>query len=312
MGKHVAFRALFIEKDAAAFQKLRAYLNDIPQTEVATESLLGDFFELRKSILEWCGPDDFTFFFIDPKGWKKAIEIPTLTPLLQRRNSEFLVNFMYDFLLRTHTQEPFEEDMRAIFGEVPDTEGLSSEDKEACLLKLYRSRIKEIVPGRGGKPRSVSVPVLYPAVDRTLYHLVYLTRHPKGITVFMEASEELDLVQRQTRAQAKQESRESRSGQIELFRASKLVRKERPTVRAEVKAYWLNALSNVPQLYGIEELADMLEATGWFESDFQIAFAELEKEGKVGNLDASGKRRSRFVHFDAHGNRGERLVKEKP
>ena len=219
MGRDVTFHALFIEKDRKAFQKLRDHLAGFRQEEVTADAFHGDFFDLRESILEWCGPDDFTFFFIDPKGWKNVVEIPTLTPLLRRPNSEFLINFMYDFLLRTHTQESFREDMQAIFGEVPDTEGLSPEEKEAYLLDLYRKRIKEISPAWGGKPRAVSVPVLYPTVDRTLYHLVYLTRHPKGITVFMEASEQLDLVQRRARAQAKQEDRESRSGQRELFPA---------------------------------------------------------------------------------------------
>lgn len=312
IGKDVTFRALFIEKDNDAFRRLRDYLAGVPHQEVTTNAFHGDFFELRKSILEWCGPKDFTFFFIDPKGWKNVVEIPTLTPLLQRPNSEFLVNFMYDFLLRTHTQESFQKDMQAIFGEVPDTEGLSPEDREAYLLNLYRKRLKEISPATGGKPRAASVPVLYPTIDRTLYHLVYLTRHPKGIVVFMEASEQLNLVQRRVRAQAKQENREFRTGQLELFRASTLVHQEKQAGRAAVKLYWLNRLSAIPRAFGVEDLADMLEDTGWFESDFQIAFGELENEGRVRNLDASGERRKRFVHFDAHGNRGERLVKETP
>ena len=312
MGKDVTFHALFIEKDENSFQKLQDYLAGSPQQEVAAEARPGDFFDLRETILEWCGPDDFTFFFIDPTGWKNVVEIPTLTPLLLRPNSEFLLNFMYDFLLRTHTQEPFQKDMEAIFGEVPDTEGLSPEEKEAYLLNLYRKRIKEILPAWGGKPRSVSVPVLYPTINRTLYHLVYLTRHPKGITVFMHESEKLDIVQRRARAQAKQENRESRSGQRELFPAATFVHKEKRADLVKVKAYWLDRLQATARLFGIEDLADMLEETGWFESDFQAAFGELEKEGRVKNLDARGKRRKRFVHFDAPGNKSERLMRLTP
>jgi hypothetical protein len=55
----------------------------------------------------------------------------------------------------------------------------------------------------------------------------------------------------------------------------------------------------------------MIEEKGWFESDFQAAFGELEKEGRVKNLDATGRRRTKFVHFTEHGNSGERLVREK-
>jgi len=74
----------------------------------------------------------------------------------------------------------------------------------------------------------------------------------------------------------------------------------------------MNKLSASPQFFGIDELADMLEETGWFESDFQAAFGELESEGRVKNLDAPRRRRTTYVHFDAQGNRGERLSKEQP
>jgi three-Cys-motif partner protein len=310
-GRDVTFHALFIEKDKNAFQKLHDHLHGLSEEEVSTDAFPGDFFDLRESILKWCGSEDFTFFFIDPNGWKNVVEIPTLAPLLQRPNSEFLINFMYDFLSRTQPQETFREDMLAIFGEVRDTGGLSPEQREAYLIDLYKQRLKKILPAMGGTPRAVSVPVLYPTIDRTLYHLVYLTRHPKGITVFMEASEKLDRLQDCARAQAKQEDRETRSGQLELFRASKSVHKEKRADSTQVRSYWLDKLSTTPRLFGVEELADMIEETGWFESDFQAAFGELGKEGKVKNLDAIGRRRTKFVHFTEHDNRGERLVKEK-
>ena len=307
-GREVSFHALFIEKDKIAFKKLQAHLSDFQQPGISTSAFHGDFFELPDSMLNWCGPD-FTFFFVDPKGWKNVVEIPTLTPLLQRPNSEFLINFMYDFLSRTHPQESFREDMLAIFGEVRETGGLSPEQREVYLIDLYKQRLKKILPAWGGKPRVVSVPVLYPTVDRTLYHLVYLTRHPKGITVFMKASDQLDLIQRRAREDAKH--REFGSWQRNMFTASSLISKERRAAVIEVKSYWLKRLSSTPSRFGIEELAEMIEETGRFESDFQVAFHELEKEGRVKNLDATGKRRTTFVNFTAQGNKGERLVREK-
>lgn len=307
--KNVEFHALFIEKKKAPFRELQSFLSDFPNQTISTKALNGDFFDLRDSILDWCGPADFTFFFIDPKGWKKVVEIPTLTPLLRRPNSEFLINFMYDFLLRTHTQASFREEMQAIFGEVPDTRTLSPEKKNKYLLDLYRHHLKEISPARGGKPRTFAVPVLYPMIDRSVYHLVYLTRHAKGMSVFAEESEKLDFLQRRTRADVKQADRVSRDGQLEMFRASSLVAKENRVDPAEVTSYWLKKLSTSPSMFGLEELADMLEETGWFESDLQTTFGELEKEGLVKNLDGSGKRRKKFVHFTENNNRGERLVR---
>lgn len=311
MGKEVRFHALYIEKNKRAFGKLQQYLATIPQAEVSTNALHGDFYELREPILDWCGPSDFTFFFIDPKGWKRVVEISTLTQLLRRANSEYLINFMYNFLIRAHTQPAFQAEMEEIFGYVPDTNGMSPTEREEYLIDLYKKRLKEILPLGGlSKPRAVTVPVLFPLKNLTKYHLVYLTRSAKGIVVFMSESGKLEIVQRRVRAQAKQEKRLSRTRQHEMFSASDMPSPIMQTDLGEVMDYWLKVLMTTPHFFGIEELAVMLEETGWFESDLQAAFGALKREGKVLNLDdESQRRRTRFIHFEANSNRGERLIK---
>jgi hypothetical protein len=222
---------------------------------------------------------------------------------------------MYDFVLRTHTQESFHGDMEAIFGYVPDTSGMTPSQKEVHLMSQYRCRLKEIAPDRGGRPRTALVPILYPLRNRTLYHLVYLTRSPTGIVVFMEGSERLDIIQRQVRSQAKQENRESRTGQYEFALSSSYgeAQNEGQVDPGEVEAYWLHKLSEAPKQFGIEQLADMIEETGWFESDFQTAFGNLAKRGKVANIDdKTDRRRKKYVHFEAKYNQGEDLIRIKP
>jgi hypothetical protein len=265
----------------------------------------GEFIELRQDILSWCGVNDFAFFFIDPKGWKDSVEIPTLQPLLQRRNSEFLINFMYDFLVRTHTQEPFAEHIQAIFGEVPETGGMSPKERENFLMKKYRNYLKFAQFSADGQPRAVSVAILDPLKDRTKYHLVYLTRHPFGIVVFMEESEKVDIVQRTVRAHTKQDRRIEKSGQFEIFQDDLGTSEEDRADISVVKQYWLSKLSSNPKRFDIISLSEMLEDTGWFISDFQTAFRELEEEGRVKNLDAKKKRSVNAVKFD----KGEMLVK---
>lgn len=311
LNKDVHFKALFIEQDQKAYKKLENFLETKKDYGIKTKSFPGDFFTLRSDILSWCGRDSFAFFFIDPTGWKHAVELPTLESLLKRPNSEFLINFMYDFLLRTHTQKAFENDMRQIFGEVPDTSGMSPEKREEHLVTLYRTNLKKVVPTRDGRPRTACVKVLKVLKERTLYHLVYLTRHAKGITEFMEASEKLEIVQKKVRAVAQQEHREERSGQLELYTADESVSEEIASIDlSQVKEYWLTRLSPVPQAFGVNEFADMLEETGWFMGDFQRAFGELAKAGNARNLDdLSGRRRSQFVHYEENGGKGERLVK---
>lgn len=303
---NVNFKAVFVEKDPKAYTKLRGYLDGRNDAGIETFPLQGEFIQLRQEILSLCCKDSFTFFFVDPTGWKDAVELSTLDPLLRRPNSEFLINFMYDFLLRTHTQEPFLDDMKRIFGRVPDTKGMTAKAREEHLIRLYRENLKTVVPTRGDKPRTACVQVKKVLLDRTLYHLVYLTRHPKGIAEFMAASDGLDLVQKRLRALAKQEAQVESNGQMVLIAADKSIKKEEGRADlSEVKSYWLTKLSSTPRRFGITELADMLEETDWFASDFQKAFKELDTEGKVKNQDAKKTRPVNAVNFE----KGEMLVK---
>lgn len=314
MGHNIRFRALFVEKNATAYHRLKEYLDSL-DTPVETESFHGEFYKVRHKILDWCGPTGFTFFFVDPLGWKNIVEVSTLEPFLQRPDSEFLINFMFEFILRAHDIPLHEKDMIAIFGQIPQTDGMTPDQKESYLVDLYRANLKRVQPSRGGKPRSVTVPIQRPDKDRTLYHLVYLTRHPLGIVKFMEASEHLEFVQKAVRIQAKHDKKIETTGQCELFGAFENIKIEQGTVPiCVVKEYLLRQLAFQPQLFGIDKLADMLEETGWFESNFQEAFHELQNEGKVKNHDDAekSKRRKKFIHFDANRNCGERLTKVTP
>ena len=152
------------------------------------------------------------------------------------------------------------------------------------------------------------VAVLYPVKERTNYHLVYLTRHPYGIKVFMEESAKVALVQKQVRAHTQQERRIEKTGQGEMFSDTAVPANTKDQVDlTEVKKYWLSKLTSIPKSFGIIELADMLEETDWFVMDFQNAFKELENEGLVKNLDKLKKRPVNAVKFEKE----EKLVRIK-
>ena len=124
LGVDARMRALFIERDKVAFQRLSAYLsNDAPKS-VEAKPLEGDFVDLRTDILSWTGRDAFTFFFIDPKGWTPIV-IDVLRPLLERPRSEFLINFIYEFINRTASIAQFREAMHRLLGKEVEVEGLS-------------------------------------------------------------------------------------------------------------------------------------------------------------------------------------------
>jgi three-Cys-motif partner protein len=299
MGKSVEFRALYIEKGIRAYKKLDAYLKEIRLNGITTHAMNGEFHELSDNVLRWCGTRDFAFFFIDPKGWKNAIEIPTLTPLLLRHRSEYLINFMYDFLNRHFILEQFQKDMEAIFGEIPDISNMLPKQREDYLIQRYLNSLKSIPANNTDRLRSAYVSILDPVKERTKYHLVYLTRHPLGIVKFMDASEKMNIVQKTVRARTKQQHRIDTSGQEEMDFIEVETANIDDTVNMEtVKQYWLDKLPTIPREFSIENLADMLEETNWFEKDLQQAFNELIDEGKAVNLDMLSKRPKKPVHFD--------------
>lgn len=310
LGVDLSFRALYVEKDPKAFARLRQYLDSREPDGVDAEALAGDFIDLVPSIQEWADRESFAFFFIDPKAWR-PVSVGVLKPLLQRAHSEFLINLMYDFVNRAVSMMEMKPQILELLGEFPDVDGLSSIDRERALLAIYRRNLKQLIPVERQWPaRSAYARVLDPERDRPKYHLVYLTTHHRGLIEFMEASEKLDLIQKLVRADTKQRNREEKSGMQGLFDDAEQVREQDGHVGVEeVEKYWLNQLSYEPRRFGEAEFADMLEETDWFPSDLQRALGNLMQRGLVRNLDALGKRRSRFLHFDKTGERLQ-LVKE--
>ena len=124
----------------------------------------------------------------------------------------------------------------------------------------------------------------------------------------MRFPKKLDFIQRSLRAETKQKHRIQKTGQLEIFQNGEISedRSERPDVE-DVKKYWIVQLSEEPKDFGIIKLADMIEDTGWFISDFEQAFKELENEQKVVNLDAKKRRPKHPVHFEKNNGRGEFL-----
>jgi three-Cys-motif partner protein len=297
----VRMRALYIEKSAASFKRLSAFLNSGVHPTIAHECRHGDFVDLRAEILSWCGPDAFTFFFIDPKGWKD-VGVETLTPLLKRPRSEFLVNFAYNFVNRTASMKEWQEAMIRLLGKSVALSGLSSSEREDALVNAYREGLKARVPvtSRGYRARTAYVSVLDPLQKRTKYHLVYLTSHPIGITEFMDISEKVDLVQAQVRTVTQFDARAKSSGVVDMFTEQSV--EEASDARSspdEVDQYWLHYLANGARQIGVPEFADILESTNWLPGELQASLMRLVKAGKVQNLDANAsRRRTRPLHFE--------------
>lgn len=306
LGVNARMRALFVEKDKVAFGRLTNFLARSADKNVECECMSGDFVDLRAEILEWCGNTSFTFFFIDPKGWSPVI-IDVLKPLLQRRRSEFLINFIYDFINRTASMTGWQDEMRQLLGRSVDLNGMSPTQREDSLLGAYRESLKECVPpGRDDyRPRTAYVSVLHPLHQRTKYHLVYLSSHPLGIVKFMNASEKVDIVQARVRAVRRLDEHARRSGVPDLFEdEAATVPSEGRSSPDEVDAFWRRYLVQGERRVDTAAFADILESTNWLPKELQSSLTRLIAAGVVVNLDAMGSRRpAKPLHFEKAGER---------
>lgn len=302
----IRFKAIYVEELKKRHKQLSDYLAANCPEGVSCYALHGDYFEKQDEILRLCGDGGFAFFFIDPKGWKD-VGIQRLAKLLRRPKSEFLITFMYDFFNRAIGMTELRQQVHEMLGELTedDYQEISSQtgkERGELVVRKYRQQLKVAMgPDGAYPPRSYHAEVLNKEKDRVHYHLVYLTRHHKGIVKFAESSEDIEFLQRVIRIQRKRNV----TGQIGLFSPEdEAANHGSPSIDLEnVKNYWLTVLSDKVVAFDEARLADMLEETDWLISDFQAAFGELLGEEKVENVDAKGKRTKRYVHFD----KGERL-----
>lgn len=310
--KNLNFRAIYVEKDKNSYKKLKAYLDKKCPKGIDCHHLQGDYFDLQDDILRLCDKG-FAFFFVDPKGWMD-IGITKLEKLLARPDSELLINFMYDFLNRAVGMEIMRDQVSQLIGDLENEEyeilkKMPKSDREEKIVNCYRDRLKELMSvKKGNKARTYYSTILDKDKERTKYHMIYLTGHPKGLIEFSKISENVDVFQKKVRMETRLERKERDTGIVDMFGSGGENPQDSDTINiSEVCNYWLEILETGSKTFSDDDLADILEETGWLESDLQKAFGELLEERKVENIDAKGKRKSRFVHFDKR----ERLRKIK-
>jgi three-Cys-motif partner protein len=218
-GKSIELRCMFLEKDKDAYAKLKEFADHVKDLTVETRNReLADAVPDITAFVQQGGPSSFPFIFIDPTGWK-GFEMKTIAPLLRFRPGEVLINFMTDYIRRfiEHPQQPTRQQFSALFGsaDVKDTVQHLTEkqDREDALFQTYADNVRVT----GGFQHTCAAIVFHPTKDRSYFHLIYATRHRRGVEVFKGVEQRAMEVQEQTRADAKQRKRVKRTGERELF-----------------------------------------------------------------------------------------------
>ncbi len=216
-GKLLQIRCFFLEKSTTAYAKLKKFAKDINDAEIQTkndilENSISDIIDfINKSTLS------FPFIFIDPTGWT-GFAMDVIQPLLQLNQGEVLINFMTSHISRfidspeTQTKESFER----LFGSAnfkDKIQGLAQEAREEAMVAEYSKNVKNV----GNFNYVCSAIILHPNMDRTHFHLIYATRHPKGVEVFKDTEKRAMKLMEEARANAQQRKRTEKTKQGELF-----------------------------------------------------------------------------------------------
>jgi three-Cys-motif partner protein len=216
-GRNVKMSAYLVEQDSGAYSKLAQIPARYPDVEVKTYP--GDFPKVLPAILSDIPEDAFTFFFIDPKGWR--FRLRDLSKMLERQNSEVIFNFMFDFINRAASMQNSAAGLDELipYGnwrsklEEAETRGATSEVRKAILVDAFGESLAKL----GRYDFVAETTVLRPLSDRALYCLCYATRHATGIEVFRDCQLQALQEQAKTRAATKVKHAETVSGQGEIF-----------------------------------------------------------------------------------------------
>ena len=286
-GRHVRLRCFFLEKNRAAYARLKEFADNVTDAKIETRNAtLEESIPDITDFVKRGGAKAFPFIFIDPKGWT-GFGMETIAPLLRLNPSEVLVNFMTGHIRRflESPQEETQDSFKRLFGSGSfreKIEGMAQQNREDAAVQEYTRNAKLV----GGFNFGCSAIVLNPEKDRTHFNLIYLTRRPEGVEVFKETEKKAMEVQETARADAHKRKREARTGQLDLLGSKELhdsshYESLRERYLAKARGLVLHALESKHRLlYDDAWTLALSEPMSW-ESDLKQWIEEWKEEGRL-------------------------------
>lgn len=214
-GRNVRLRCFFNDNHEQAYYELEKAVSDIDDIEIRV--LCRDFEDVVPEVVDFVGRS-FSLTFIDPTGWK-GFGLQKIASLLALPG-EVIINFMFDYVNR-FLDDPIPE-IAATFDTLFGGPGWHLEvgrymqtgySREDAILNVYRDRLRQI----GKFPHVTSTRILKPLAERSYFHLVYGTRHWKGLVEFRNIEKKAIDEQERVRGVAKITHQVERTSQTELF-----------------------------------------------------------------------------------------------
>jgi three-Cys-motif partner protein len=209
-------KCFFVEKNP----KSHALLNEavrrhhLPDKGFHIETFNGEFEAATPRITEYIGRS-FALVFIDPTGWT-GYTYDAIGPILKHVPGEVLINFMYDFINRAAAMD----DPKTIASLDPILGGPGWKarlQRDMPLGQEIEQTFRNVLKSAGDYKYVLSTRIDKSTADRPHFCIAYGTRAPAGLKAFREVEATALKGHHQLRAKAKQNKRETRTGQNELF-----------------------------------------------------------------------------------------------
>jgi len=289
-------RAIFIEKADHAFEHLSAFTLAY-RGNVSAECWHGDF---QTFVPKLAKLEEFAFYLIDPKGWKDVITPSVLQPLLQKRNAELLITFMWRFLKLAvgHYEKVASQrqNVENVFG--PIGELLKDQNREHVLVQRYRHRISDTTEtGKRARIRTFSFGVNDAGLNSIKYYLIFACHHPRGLIEFATNASGSTGTQLRQNNNLKLGRRDERMGMNgDLFGATE--QRESNTQNTLMNA-WLSLIPNVGDSKCVDtaQFADLLETYNCFPDNLQSALRLLIENRRVAIDGVARLRPKHVIHF---------------
>jgi len=221
-GRNVNMVAYLVEKDPANYAKLTEAVKRFPTVEVHCYPGVAE--QHAANIAKQISPRAFRFVVIDPKG---VPDVRKFKCLIEPRNTEVLLNFMFQFANRFAGSQDRMPTLEGWLGGLTDEEGswrkdfaeLRGQDREAAITE----RARQVLRTLGGYRYAPALTVDETASERPLYKLIYLSRHPIGLRVFRDAHVKALEAQATYKSARKAENRRQKTGMDDLFANSSMI-----------------------------------------------------------------------------------------
>lgn len=295
-GRDIRLRCLFNDNHKQAYIELEKAVSIVDDIEILP--LCRDFEDVVPEIIKYVGRS-FSLTFIDPTGWT-GFGLQKIAPLLVLPG-EVIINFMYDYVNR-FLEDPTPETAATfdpLFGgpdwhlEVEDYMG-TGYNREDAILSVYRDRLRQF----GRFPHVTSTRILKPLAERSYFHLVFGTRHWKGLIEFRNVEKKAVDEQERERGAAKTTHRVDRTSQTELFGAG--TEQLGPRSSDEERAKELNAahaklqrvLSTLGSCSYETLIGEILVAPLVWKSDLDGWLNSLREDGQIEIPELKGRERT--------------------